>query len=360
MLDGHELPGRALERSARSEPELRPVVVQYLYIHGGDESFEYPSSRDRSGDPARLALRYLECVLVQAASLRLQDADCELVLVTNRAPGAGLSRRGARMLGEIEAMGTTIVEAEYRHRPAGKDGYFAASRYVFDAIEALATGAAPDRPMWLMDVDCVWVDPARAFGLMPPRPAIACVTIPYPPDWANGPKPARTAQLAQQLGAPPGPVPVWVGGELLAGHMADLLELVRACERLESELTEHGVELRTEEQFLSLALALGRIDLVDVTSAVRRIWTGPRHGAPRPEHPGSLALWHLPSEKGLAFRRAARELAHGRGERLRRDLADSARALRRFNVEGAGFQRRVRDDLWLLRQRGRDAIRARL
>jgi hypothetical protein len=359
MLDGDELPGPALQRPAQGEPELRPIVVQYLYIHGGDESFEYPSSRDRSGDPARLAMRYLECVLVQAASLRLQDADCELVLVTNRTAGAGLSRRGARLLGEIEAIGTTIVEAEYRHRPTDHS-FFAASRYVFDAIEAMVPGAAPDRPMWFVDVDCVWVDPARAFGLMPPRPAIACVTIPYPPDWLNGAKRARTAKLVRQLGAPPGPVPVWVGGELLGGHVADLLELVRACERLESELTEHGVELGTEEELLSLALALGRVDLLDVTSAVRRIWTGPRHGAPRPEHPGSLALWHLPSEKGLAFRRTARELARGRGERLRRDLADPARALRRFNVEGAGFQRRVRDDLWLLRQRGRDAIRARL
>jgi hypothetical protein len=360
MLDADELPGPAAEVSPRGESELRPVVVQYLYIHGGDESFEYPSSRDRSGDPARLAMRYLECVLVQAASLRLQDADCELVLVTNNTAGAGLSRRGARLLGEIEAMGTRIVDAEYRHRPAGEDAHFAASRYVFDAIEALAPGAAPDRPMWFVDVDCVWVDPARAFGLMPPRPAIACVTIPYPPDWAHGANRTRTGQLAQQLGAPPGPVPVWIGGELLAGHAADLLELVRACERLECELTEHGVKLGTEEELLSLALALGRIDLLDVTSAVRRIWTGPRHGAPPPEHPGSLALWHLPSEKGLAFRRTARELANGRGERLRRDLADPARALRRFNVEGAGFQRRVRDDLWLLRQRGRDAIRARL
>jgi hypothetical protein len=41
----------------------------------------------------------------------------------------------------------------------------------------------------------------------------------------------------------------------------------------------------------------------------------------------------------------------GRPARLRRDLAEPARAARRFNVAGTGFARRVRDDGWLVAQR---------
>ena len=75
-----------------------------------------------------------------------------------------------------------------------------------------------------------------------------------------------------------------------------------------------------------------------------------------PEDPSTLAVWHLPSEKGLAFRRTARMLAAGGGrERLRRELQDRSRAMRHFNVQGAGRVRRVRDDLWLLGRRGLDA-----
>ena len=337
-----------------------PLVVQYLYVHRGGEAFHYPSSRDRSGSPERLALRYLECVLVQAASLQLRGADCELVLVTNLAGQARVGRAATRLLRAIDAAGVELVDAEYEHAPAAPTAHFAASRYVFDAILAVTAGADPDRPMWFVDVDCVWLDFERAFAALPEPPAIGCLEIPYPPDWRAGANRRSAGRLAQRLGAPPGPPPPWVGGELLAGRGGDILALLRACERLEEELAAREIQLDTEEELLTVARALGRVQMENMQATMGRIWTGPRHGAVNPQVPGAIAVWHLPSEKGLGFRRAAREVAEGQTRGLIADLEDPARALRRFNVQGAGAGRRARDDLWLLKQRGADALRARM
>jgi len=337
-----------------------PVVVQYLYVHRPGESFRYPSSRDRSGNPARLAVRYLECALVQAASLALSGSACELVLVTNLPGPEALDRTGARLLRRIEATGVRLVTADYEHRPAGENADFAASRYVFDAIRAVAGEEPAGRTLWLVDVDCVWVNPQRGFAATPAPPAVGCVQIPYPPEWGVDAWDRNAiGALAERMGGEAGPPPPWIGGEVLAGAAGDLLELVASCETLDGELGELGVVLQTEEQLLTLAAALGRIELENITRAVRRIWTGPRHGAPPPEDPATLAVWHLPSEKGLAFRRAARDLQAGREERLRRELEDPVRAMRLFNVQGAGRARQVRDDLWLLKQRALDAAHAR-
>jgi hypothetical protein len=65
---------------AHSHP--KPLVVQYLYVHGQDEAFYYPTARS-PGSVAGVAVRYLECALVQAASLRFRDVDCDLALATN-------------------------------------------------------------------------------------------------------------------------------------------------------------------------------------------------------------------------------------------------------------------------------------
>lgn len=338
-------------------PRMRPLVVPYLYVHGPGEAFDYPSSRSQ-GRSAELAARYLECVLVQAGSLRLRDVDCDVALVTNVADRGALGRRGARLLEEIEALGVEIVLAEYLHRPSVEIATFAASRYVFDAIAAVAGEGGPQRQIWLVDVDCVWVDPAKVFAAAPPSPGIGCIHIPYPPDWElYGFTPQTMGELAHRLGAPDTALR-WVGGELLAGTTADLRALVSDCEQLERELAERDQALTTEEQLLSLAGALGRVHFHDMASVAQRIWTGPRHGAPAVNLPGSLGLWHLPSEKGLGFRRAARAIASGRTRRFVRDLDSPERALKRFNVAGAGWSRRIRDDSWLATQRLRDRLLA--
>jgi hypothetical protein len=123
-------------------------------------------------------------------------------------------------------------------------------------------------------------------------------------------------------------------------------------------LAATGIGLSTEEQLLTLAGALGLVSYEDLSRVARRIWTGPRHGAPGIEDPLSLGLWHLPAEKGLSLRRAARQICGGRTSRLRADLADPAKMARRFNIQGSGLLHRVRDDCWLAMHRIGKAVRA--
>jgi hypothetical protein len=331
------------------------MVVQYLYVHGPDERFDYPSSRSQSGS-GQLATRYLECVLVQAASLRLRDVDCDLALVTNLKDRHSVGTRGQRLLEQVESLGVSMLFADYLHRPSVGITTFAASRYVFDAIMAASAGAGAERQLWFVDVDCVWLHPAKTLAAVPDRPGIGCVNLVYPPDWdLYGFTPRTMGELASSMGAPEHPLR-WVGGEVLAGAAGDLRQLVATCEQLERELAAHDRVLTTEEQLLTLAGALGRVQFRDLSAVAQRIWTGPRHGAPPVRDPASLGLWHLPSEKGLGFRRAARTITSGHPERLMDDLATPSRALKRFNIAGAGWPRRIRDDSWLVMQRFRDGL----
>jgi len=349
--------GQTLRMPIVQKPQatMRPMVVQYLYVHSAEEQFNYPSSRSQGG-PRQLAARYLECVLVQAASLRLRGVECDLALVTNLTDRRALGFRGGRLLSEIEALGVEVLFADYRHRPEVEVAHFAASRYVFDAITVVAEQVSEQTPLWLVDVDCVWVDAPKLFAARPPSPAIGCIHIGYPPDWViSGLTPKKVGELAVDLGASHTSLD-WVGGELLCGSAADLLALVASCEELERELAVAGRALETEEQLLSLAGALGRVRFEDLSTVAQRVWTGPRHGAPAPRDSAALGLLHLPSEKGLGFRRAARAITSGRGERLARDLEVPERTLKRFNVQGAGWARRLRDDGWLAKQRLQDGL----
>jgi hypothetical protein len=93
------------------------------------------------------------------------------------------------------------------------------------------------------------------------------------------------------------------------------------------------------------------VRFTDLSAVARRITTGPRSQALRVPNPEAIGLWHLPAEKGLSLRRTARQVHRGRVGPLRRDLADTARTARRFNVTGTGRLRRLRDDAWLAAQR---------
>jgi hypothetical protein len=330
-------------------------VVPYLYVHAAEEAFEYPSAR-AGKDAERLALRYLECVLVQCASLRLRGVDCDISFVTNaRRQRNVVGRAGARLLAEIEDYGVEIREAEYRHRGWARVPMFFASYYVFDAIEAVG---GEDRLWLLTDVDCVWVDAPRVFAASDAAgPAVASIQIVYPPDWDNiGYSPATLADLAQRLSGKQAAVEGWIGGEFLVATGPQLRELMHVATALEAEATRIGSPLNTEEQLLTLACALGRVRFANLNAVAGRIWTGPRHGAVNPSRPLELGLWHLPGEKGLAFRRTAQALLRGRDGPLRRDLADPEAVGRRFNVAGLARGRQLQDDAWIAAQRARSIL----
>jgi hypothetical protein len=337
---------------------MRPVVVQYLYVHEPEEGFFYPSAR-AGRSAAELAQRYLECALTQTATLALREVECELLLATNVTDRSRLGNRGEALLAKIEELGTRVVATPYTHRPKPGTEVYVSSRYVLDAIGSCSEGMAPERELWFTDLDCVWADPARVFAAAPPRGHVGCVHIDYPPDWDTvgygefGLTRNAIAELASAMGvsveAPP-----WVGGELLCGTVADLRAMVAVCEQLDEQLEEEGKTLPMEEQILSLAGALGRVAFSDLSPVARRITTGPRSHALPVSEAEQIGLWHLPAEKGLSLRRTAQQVLRGRSGGLTRDLANRARLARRFNVGQTGRLRRLRDDGWIAGQRLRN------
>jgi hypothetical protein len=341
------------------------LVVQYLYVHESEEGFYYPTTR-ADASAHGLAVRYLECALTQAASLRLQDAPCDLALATNiRDPGA-LGDTGAALIARLESFGVEMLPTDYVHRPTEGTRSYVASRYVLDAILS-ATASQPDeRVLWLTDLDCVWPDPELVFAAAPAAAEVGCIYMGYQPEWdavghgEDGRTRVAIGKLAAGMGGSAAPPPQWVGGELLCGTPSALRGLVSVCEELDEALGREGKSLPNEEQILTLAGASGRVTFRDLSPVARRMPTGPRSGAPRVENPQSIGLWHLPSEKGLSLRRTARELRQGRDAPLREDLSDPLRAAQRFNVEGTGLRRRLQDDGWLALQRIRGiALKAR-
>jgi hypothetical protein len=345
--------------------QTNPLVVQYLYVHEQEERFSYPTARSDSS-VARVAARYLECALVQAASLSLREVDCEQILVTNLDDRRVLGREGMELLERIESLGVTLVPAEYHHRPGYDSEHYISSRYVLDAIMATVAGQPEDRQLWLTDLDCVWVDAERVFAAAPPAGEIGCIYIEYPLDW-DGVGAGEFAitrrsigELASSMGGPLEEPAPWVGGELLSGTPAALRALVSTCEEIDEQLAARERALLTEEQVLTLAGALGRVRFCELSAVAWRVLTGPRHGAIPREDLLSLGLWHLPSEKGLSLRRAAGQIRRGHTGRLRRDFADPQRSARRFNVAGVGLARQIRDDGWIAKQRVSGAARSAL
>jgi hypothetical protein len=336
------------------------TVVTYLYVHTPDEQFSYPTSR-ASSDSAAVAMRYLECAATQAASVRLRDDPVDFVLVTNlrdlRDPKA-VTSRGVALLESMEAMGVQMLYADYAHRNRISVDMYPSSRYLLDAVVAVIADEPDDSEhrYWFTDVDCVWVDLDKVFAAAPPAGSVACVYIPYPPDWdIIGTTPRRVGEFGRTLGDCPVPVP-WVGGELFGGTPRDLRHLIAECDVLDDQIGDNGDEVPAEEHLLTLVGGLGRVSFTDQCDVVWRLSTGPRHEAPRHSNPGALGLWHLPSEKGLSFRRTAGEVLSGRTSRLRRDLTDPVRAMKRFNIEGTGLGRRIRDDGWIAVQRLRQML----
>jgi hypothetical protein len=337
----------------------RDCVVQYLYVHARGDSLQYPSSRTSVGSD-RLATRYLECALVQAASLRFNDADCDLILVTNLRDRHSLGRRAARLCERLEDFGVEVTHRDYTHRPPGPIGPFHASRYVLDAVETVVAASPADRRLLFTDVDCVWIRPQRVLAAVPGDGAIGCVHMGYGIDWDRSGITRRGYDSLSVSAAAPEVAHRWVGGELLAGEASSLLALARTCEQLDDELGELDCVPGTEEQLLTLAGALGRVRFHDLGDVAARIWTGPRHSGWNPPDPCALGFWHLPSEKGLGFRRAASALARGRSQAVRRDLHAPELAMRRFNVLGADWTaRRVRDDSWILVNHLRESVLSR-
>jgi len=320
-----------------------PLVCLYLFLdEDGGTLPPHPSPRTRS------PLRYLECALVQAASLLLRGTGVEVAIVTNvRARDERLGRAERTLWDALGDLGVTRLEVALE-LASGADPD--ACRFPRNALLALA--AEPDeRVVWLPNLDCVWVDPARALAAAPAGQRVGGLVIGYPPGWrvggpaAIGDSREGLAATASSLGGPSDPPP-WIGADLLAGRAGALRELITACDELEAGLI--GRARASNEQLLTLSFALGRASAEDLSPLARRIQTGARHGGAAPEDAASLAIWHLPAEKGLSLRRTATALLDGHEQRVLSDLEDPQRAMNRFNLGRPGRARTLRDDAWVL------------
>jgi hypothetical protein len=331
-----------------SSIDAGPLVVHSLFL-APDGTTVPPHPSVRTSSP----VRYLECLLASAASLRLQEARCEIAVTTN----ADIALLGHRAARHLESLDVRFLQTDFRTRPGRENSTsFSSSRFVRDTILSATEGQPAERLVIVTDADCIWIDPGLIFAAAPAAGEIGCIQIPYPPDWEvagsgeAGASPRALGELAAGMGGPGG-APSWIGGDLLYGRADALRLLVQRCEELDAHLLGKGQTLISEQQVLTLAAALGRARFKDLSSIARRIHTGPRHEAAPVENATRLGLWHLPAEKGLSLRRAALAVQRGHTAALRRDLADPDRAARRFNVAGAGPMRRFRDDAWIATQR---------
>lgn len=304
------------------------VVLHLLLDERGRTLPPHPSVRTRSPD------RYLECVLAQAASLRLGGAECEIALLTNVAE---LGRFGA----PLASLGVEVVAARLDRSGAS---------LLRTALAAAVERWPHERELWLPNADCVWVDPARVFAAAPAPGRVGCLFIGYPPGWEVGGPGASREAVGRLAGV--GEPPPWVGGDLLCGSADALRGLLAVWDELRSQYPEAGAE-----QLLTLAGALGRVDFDDLWAVAARIQTGARHHAGVRADALELGLWHLPAEKGLSLRRFARSVSRGRTDALAADLADPARAARRLNVGRARRGRQLRDDAWVAWRRVRERLR---
>lgn len=328
-----------------------PLVIQYFFVdERGGVRPPHPSVRTSS------SVRYLECALTQTASLRLQDACCQIALATNIDPHS-LSRAARALLARIEALDVEILRPEPQHEDPTPLGFLG------QAILCACEGEPDDRTLWLPNLDCVWVSPERVFAATPSQDEIGCLFIAYPAEWHVGGSDTFASsrhaigEIATGMGHPSNEAPPWVGADLLGGTPAALRELLNSCDRLSRHFALEGQQL-AGEQLLGLVGALGHVHFNDLSHVAARIHTGRRHKSPVPPNAAALGLWHLPAEKGLSLRRPATAIRRGHANKLSKELTDPARMARRFNVTPTGLVRQLRDDSWLAAQRAIAGLRA--
>ncbi len=343
---------RALAGTPGPTASQRPLVALYLYLDdAGATTPPHPSVKTSAPE------RYLECAVTQAASLRLQGAPCEIALVTNAQPARGARGRAGRLWGALRDLGVELLEGS---APPGDSLAPARERLLRRAIDDATAGQASTRRVWLPNLDSVWADPSRALAAELGDGQLGCLQIDYPADWRIGGDEtvgaSRTdiARTVARLGDA-APIPAWVGGDLLTGRTAALLAAAAEYDELDARLRAEG-HIAGNEQLLTLLSALGRIRFRDLGKLAGRVQTGARHRAASGAGAAQLAIWHLPAEKGLSLRRAARTVARGGSSRLVADLGAPPRAARRFNVGRARRARQLRDDAWVGGKRLAEAL----
>lgn len=250
-----------------------------------------PNSRSKTDEQQQAA--YARAAAVTLASLRRWNPELELDWVSN-APVHPLLQP------VLERVGATHSTPDFRHRPpAGFMETFAGCLYLLDVMAGY-----DDAPALYLDPDVVCVAPLDEL-VAAGRDRVGALPFHYPRDEkVNGVDTNLAARLTPEL-APGRMFTNFVGGEALwvpAGHGKALREeLERAWEQSLAQHARGEAHYSTEEHFLSHALS--GADSMSLAPFVSRVWTTSRYRTVNGRE-GSLALWHLPSEKDTGFPKA--------------------------------------------------------
>ncbi len=307
--------------SPHARTRRRAIVATWFYEQDAKEGGAYAQVR---GDSSSEAFRdvYRRCIAVFFFTARAANPDADLALVLNRPWRAEASPVAKDVRTMLELLRVTLHVRPYSFSPPSD--WPAAWRnqfFVFDALEALVSAAAPDDLIMLLDSDVVWSNSERTPRLWSRLAETASLTvhIDYPPDRrVNGMTRSEMTQLARSLGLGTGRSTTlpYCGGELvgLSGDAAHRV-CARAREVWPGILAHHArstVPGMEEAHLLSMLYADLGLPTGNAASFIKRLWTQPlrfQNTAPGDE---DLALWHVPAEKRYGLRRLYEALARRR------------------------------------------------
>ena len=285
------------------------VIATWLYAEReGEESF-YPQVVGQGAPSStRFQAVYWRCVATFFATAARTSPDARLVFYTNAPAVPDVDGHAVGAL--LAALGVEVVERPFTYVPP--DGYYGAWRnqfYVLDLLDALAETLGDDDVGVLLDSDCVWTRPADALAEATRRHGALTLDVGLGEDeWQNGLTRREMGAIYADLdGAPVGPPPPYIGGEIQAATGAAMRQITETAREVWEEMLrrhEAGRPKFNEEAHL-LSYVYRRLGIAEGTANafVDRIYTSLKDGKTvRPEHV-DLMLWHLPNEKRYGYRR---------------------------------------------------------
>ena len=287
-----------------------PTVCTWFYAERGGEESVYPQVGGRSSSPWFHAV-YWRCVVDFFGASARVNPGARHRLYTNEPGVPDVDGFDAGAL--LRRLGVETVVLPYASRPpAGYFGAWANQFYVLDVAAHLAeTLPADDAVGLILDSDCVFTRPAGPLVEAARRHGALTFDARIGPDEEqNGLTPRQMGRIYAELGGPPdGPVPTYVGGEIVAATRATLAAITAEAQALWPEMRRRhraGLPKFNEEAHL-LSFVYHRLGLPVGTADpfVDRIYTWFTASTVRPGHQ-DLMIWHLPNEKKLGLRRLFR------------------------------------------------------
>lgn len=287
------------------------IVVAWFRQDTKIESSWYPQVGVDSSTESVHAI-YWRCVAVFFSSCRRFNPGAELIFYSN-AQLPVLDGVDFREL--FLRLQVTVRDIPYAHLPPM--GYFEQWRnqfFVLDVLEDLHKNAEPDDAYLVLDTDCVVTQPLDELFQTVRTYGAATYTVEeiaeLPSYVSNGLTSLDLERVSSEIAGRRLSVP-YAGGELVALSRSGLEVVVAEIPPVWTECLarfERGdPKFNEEAQLLSYIYAKAGLGNGKANPYIRRIWTQ-RYSTVR-QADIEIAVWHLPAEKKLGFKRAFRVLA---------------------------------------------------